>query len=112
MASLGYSANCNLAIFVLVALHANVVNIPRSRSQCLTAMTVFGPLRLRHVNDSVPMTALVLDKITRSPFLRFLFLEYHNIAIFSKTKKTKVRKIKKRLYSDLVALVSGKIHDN
>ena len=28
VASLGYSANCNLAIFVLVALHANVVNVP------------------------------------------------------------------------------------
>ena len=53
--SLGYSANCNLAIFVLVALHANVVNIPRSRSQCLTAIRVFGPLRLRYVNDAVAM---------------------------------------------------------
>ena len=47
------AANCNLAIFVLVALHANVVNIPLSRSQCLTVITVFGLLRLRHVNDSV-----------------------------------------------------------
>ena len=55
VASLGYSANYNLAIFVLVALHANVVNIPRARSQCLTPITVFDPLRLIHVNDSVSM---------------------------------------------------------
>ena len=72
MASLGYSANCNLAIFVLVALHAKVVNIARSRSQCLTAITVFGPLRLIHVNDSVSMILELLYKITIQLFLDFV----------------------------------------
>ena len=72
MASLGYSANCNLAIFVLVALNANVVNIARSRSQCLTAITVF---RLRHVNDSVSMIEL-LYKITIQLFLDFVKLGF------------------------------------
>ena len=43
----------------------------------MTTITVFGPLRLRHANDSVPMKLVVLDKIPTSPFLRFLFLEYH-----------------------------------
>ena len=57
MASLGYSANYN------------VVNIPRSRSHAMFDrdingfwFLVFGPLRLRHVNDSVPQL-VVLDKI-------------------------------------------------
>ena len=51
MASLGYPVNYNMAIFVLVAFHANVVNIPWSCSQYFTAIAVFGPLHLRQVND-------------------------------------------------------------
>ena len=85
MASLGYSANCNLAIFVLVALHANAVNIPRSRSP------IASETRELFSCHEFFLKLVVLDKIPTSPFLefaRFLFLEYHKYCHIFKTKKT------------------------
>ena len=70
-ASLGYPENYNLAIFVLIALRANVVNIPRSRSPGLTAITVFGPFRLRYVNDSGKFPDTSGLKIPTSQFREF-----------------------------------------